>query len=302
MIRTLKQYVPWWGKLGSKLVLARVPLTYAIWRHIGLFEHGAMLDGDYARGVFESHFQHVRATWTAGQTILELGPGDSLATALFGKAREAGRIWLVDTGAWASRDVSAYQRITMSGRNEGPRNDQPQNDEPRNDALTPPRFESLEQLLTWSGSTYLVEGLRSLARIPDASVQLSFSHAVLEHVRRHEFDATIGELYRVAAPGGVSSHQIDLRDHLAESLNSLRFSRERWESPLFADSGFYTNRLRKPQILESFRAAGFEILSLKDHRWPAVPVPKHKLDREFAGMKDEDLAVHGLTLVARKPA
>ena len=53
MIRTLKQYVPWWGKLGSKLVLARVPLTYAIWRRIGLFEHGAMLDGDYARGVFD---------------------------------------------------------------------------------------------------------------------------------------------------------------------------------------------------------------------------------------------------------
>jgi hypothetical protein len=283
MIRTLKQYVPWWGKLGSKLVLARVPLTYAIWRRIGLFEHGAMLNAEYARGVFDSHFERVRSTWTPGQTILELGPGDSLATALFGKARGAGRIWLVDTGAWASRDVSAYQRITDG-------------------TAPPPRFESLEQLLDWSGSTYLVEGLRSLARIPDASVHLSFSQAVLEHVRRHEFDATLRELYRVATPGGITSHQIDLRDHLASSLNSLRFSRERWESPLFADSGFYTNRLRKPQIIESFRSAGFEIVSTKDERWPAVPVPKHKLDREFAGMKDEDLAVLGLTLVARKPA
>lgn len=289
MIRTLKQYVPWWGKLGSKLVLARVPLTYAIWRRIGLFEHGAMLDADYARGVFDSHFRQAQSAWAPGQTILELGPGDSLATALFGKARGAGRIWLVDTGAWASREVSAYQRIT-------------QDDAARSDGAAPPRFESIDQLLAWSGSTYLIEGLRSLARIPDASVHLSFSQAVLEHVRRHEFDATLRELYRVAVPGGVTSHQIDLRDHLAASLNSLRFSRERWESPLFADSGFYTNRLRKPQIIESFRAAGFEILSTKDERWPAVPVPKHKLDREFAGMTDDDLAVLGLTLVARKPA
>ncbi len=32
--------VPWWAKIGSKLVLARLPIPYALWRGIGIFRYG----------------------------------------------------------------------------------------------------------------------------------------------------------------------------------------------------------------------------------------------------------------------
>jgi SAM-dependent methyltransferase len=286
----LSRRVPWWLKLGSKLVLARVPLPYTAWRNLGVFKHGAMLDAGYALHVFEYHFRHARPDWTVDRdrTMLELGPGDSLATALLARVHGAARTWLVDRGAYASPRIDNYRALID-----------------RLNAEHPPRpippFTSVDAMLEWSGARYLVDDLRGLAAIPDGSVDFSFSHAVLEHVRRDEFDATIGELFRVAAPGALTSHRIDLRDHLGGSLHNLRFSRAWWESPFAASSGFYTNRLRMSGIVERFRAAGFEILSTRETRWPALPLARRKLDREFAVMTDEELTVQGFDLVARRP-
>lgn len=285
MIRALKRQVPWWVKLSAKLVLARVPLTYAIWRRVGIFEHGAMLDSAYAIGVFEKHFELVSGDWTPGAALLELGPGDSLATALIARSHGVDRTWLVDAGRFASPDVAAYRDLASRLANGQPA----------------PSFASLDDLLTWSHCTYLVDGLKSMAEIPADSVRFAFSQAVLEHVRRDEFDATLRELFRVMQPGALTSHVVDLQDHLANSLNSLRFSRGRWESRLFASSGFYTNRLRMSQIVERFRAAGFEVQQVKPERWPAVPLSRQKLDPEFAAMPDDELSVLGFTIVARKP-
>lgn len=47
--------MPWWGKIGIKLVLARLPLAYDCWQRLGLFRHGYMDSAVYALGVFESH-------------------------------------------------------------------------------------------------------------------------------------------------------------------------------------------------------------------------------------------------------
>jgi SAM-dependent methyltransferase len=308
MIAALSRHVPWWVKLGSKLVLARVPLPYTAWRNLGIFKHGAMLDTGYALHVFEYHFRHARPDWTPDRTILELGPGDSLATALLARVHGAARTWLVDRDAYASARIDSYRAITEKLNAEQLNTDQVNGDRVNADSPKHPKrppippFASIDAMLEWSGATYLVDGLRSLTAIPDGSVDFSFSHAVLEHVRRHEFDATIRELFRAAAPGGLTSHRIDLRDHLGGSLHNLRFSRAWWESPFAASSGFYTNRLRMPQIIDCFRTAGFEILSTRETRWPALPLARRKLDAEFAAMTDEELTVQGFDLVARKPA
>jgi SAM-dependent methyltransferase len=290
MTAALSQRVPWWTKLGLKLVLARIPLSYSAWHSLGIFRHGAMLDADYASHVFEYHFRHARSTWTAGRTILELGPGDSLATALLARTHGAARTWLVDRDAYATARIDSYRTLAEHLNANGP---------PRRPVIPP--MTSLQAMLDWSGGRYLVDGLRSLSVIPDGSVDLSFSHAVLEHVRRHEFDATIQELFRVAAPGGITSHRIDLRDHLGMGLHNLRFSRRWWESRLVASSGFYTNRLRRSQIVERFVEAGFAIVSIREDRWPVLPLPRRKLHREFAIMPEEELMVRGFDLVARKP-
>jgi SAM-dependent methyltransferase len=290
---TLFRHVPWWVKLGSKLVLARMPLPYTAWRHLGVFKHGAMLDSDYALHVFDYHFRHAQPAWAPNRTILELGPGDSLATALLARVHGASRTWLVDRAAYASPRIDSYRALAAR------LNADAASGASGHSAI--PALVSLEQMLDWSGGRYLVDGLRSLSAIPSGSVDFSFSHAVLEHVRRREFAATIAELFRVAAPGGLTSHRVDLRDHLGGSLHNLRFSRRWWESDAVASSGFYTNRLRMTQIGEIFRAAGFEILSTRETRWPALPLARRALNREFALMTDEELTVSGFDLVARKP-
>jgi hypothetical protein len=48
MTAGLSRHVPWWTKLGLKLVLARMPLSYNSWRSLGIFKLGAMLDADSA--------------------------------------------------------------------------------------------------------------------------------------------------------------------------------------------------------------------------------------------------------------
>jgi hypothetical protein len=147
--RSFRERVPWWAKLGAKVVLSRLPFSYRRWRSVGNFRHGRMLDPAYAREVFERHFRHVRGSVRPGFALLELGPG---------------------------------------------------------------------------------------------------------------------------------------------------------EASLFARSGFYTNRLRASEIAEIFSAAGFRIRNVLADRWPPPPLPRARLHPEFARFDDDELRVHGIDLVAEKPA
>jgi len=96
---------------------------------------------------------------------------------------------------------------------------------------------------------------------------------------------------------GVSSHEIDLRDHLAGRLEHLRFAESIWESPLFADSGFYTNRLRMSEIVAICERAGFVATSIVHRTWAEVPTPRTRMDAAFRGFADEDLKVQDFTLL-----
>lgn len=108
------------------------------------------------------------------------------------------------------------------------------------------------------------------------------------------------KLYRIQKSGGVASHRIDLQDHLAHSLHSLRFSPSIWESRSFTSSGFYTNRLRINQILEVFQEAGYRVISRADRRWSRLPIPRSRLHHHFAGLSDSDLLVRGTDILVRK--
>ncbi len=162
-------------------------------------------------------------------------------------------------------------------------------------------FDSLDDVMSFTDSAYLVDGLVSLRQIPQNSVNFVFSNAVLEHVRLHEFEDTIRALFKLQTPGGVASHTIDLKDHLAHSLNSLRFSQRLWESDLFSRSGFYTNRLRARQIVEIFEIAGYEVLEQRPKKWDGMPLPTKKLHKDYADLPQDDLLTKGLDITMRKP-
>jgi hypothetical protein len=281
--------LPWWLKITAKVVLSQLPVSYEQWRGVGLFKHGAMLDAGYAVEVFNRHFQSAAPSLPQGFAVLELGPGDSLATAVIAAARGAGSVYLVDAGRFASvDDVSSYNALAADLASRG----WPVPGAP---------FATVTDMLAKTNAQYLTAGVRSLASIPQQSIDFVFSQAVLEHVALDEFDATLMALQAVQKPGALCSHRIDLQDHLAHSLHSLRFSPKIWESQLFTSSGFYTNRLRASQILERFTRAHYEILSHTADRWPAVPLPTAKLHPMFAAMGEDELRVRSLDVVARRP-
>ena len=100
------------------------------------------------------------------------------------------------------------------------------------------------------------KGRSIAAKIEDNSIDYIFSHSVMEHIRKYELDSLIREMFRVLKPNGVISHNINYKDHLGESLNNLRFSEKLWESNLFANSGFYTNRVPALEMHNLFKRNG----------------------------------------------
>jgi SAM-dependent methyltransferase len=271
----------WAIKILAKLLLSRLHFPYSFWRRLGLFRHGRMDAADYASRVFA---EHARNAYPEGlpqrATILELGVGDSLASALVAYGYKARQVYLADVGAFARTDPQLYKSLADSLAHSG------------FDVPDISEASTLEEILRRCNATYLTHGLASLRDIPDNSVDFVFSQAVLEHIRKEEFAATLLELRRILRPTGRASHVIDFKDHLDQGLNHLRFPERVWESRMMARSGFYTNRIQAPSMLKIFEHCGFENLRVhKEWRWPALPTPRAALDRSFRQMSDADLLV-----------
>jgi SAM-dependent methyltransferase len=272
------QSVPWQLKIAAKIVLARLPLPYHFWEKIGLFKQGGMDRPEYALRIFRRHFDAARF---AGKAFvgLELGPGDSLCSALIASTFGASRTFLVDVEPCASTNLAVYRRMESHLRQLG---------------LCPPnldRCRSMDDVAEACSAEYMTAGLASLREIPSASVDFTWSHAVLPYVRRDEFLPVLQELRRVQRPGGVASHCVPIKDIVGGKLNDLRFSQRIWESPFMANSRFYTNRLRYMELLRLFRQAGFEPEVVREIRWKTLPIPRRKMAKEFALLSEEDLQV-----------
>ena len=138
------------------------------------------------------------------------------------------------------------------------------------------KFRSFEDLLQFYNGTYLKFGLKSLERIEDNSIDYIFSHSVMEHIRKYELDSLIREMFRVLKPNGVISHNINYKDHLGESLNNLRFSEKLWESNLFANSGFYTNRVPALEMHNLFKKNGFDLVKEYFGQWENLPLKENQ--------------------------
>jgi SAM-dependent methyltransferase len=235
---------------------------------------------DYALKTFRLHFDTASFARKSDNFVaLEIGPGDSLCSALIGRAFGASRIFLVDVEACASTDIAVYQRMEAHLRQLG---------------LYLPHLDhcrSVAEVAKACSAEYMTDGLASLRQIPSASVDFVWSNAVLPCVRRNEFVPVLQELRRIQRPDGVGSHRIPIQDIIGGNLNDLRFSSRVWESSIMANSGFYTNRLRYLELLQLFRVVGFEPEVVRKKRWQTLPTPRRKMSEEFARLTEEDLHV-----------
>jgi methyltransferase family protein len=286
---SIRASIPWQFKIAAKIVLSRLPVSYRTWSKLRLFRHGCMDESQYAYDIFDKHFAHARALADRSRpfTLLELGPGDSLSSALLGKAFGCSKVYLVDAGRFAASDLAPYRqmaaRLAEMGR----------------PIAGMDACHTVADVLALCSAEYLSAGVESLATIAADSVDFIFSNAVLEHIRLRDFVPLCRELRRIQRRDGLGSHTIDFKDHLQESLNNLRFSEKFWEAEAIASSGFYTNRIRPPQMLAMLRDAGFTVEVLAERRWPKVPVARRKLARPYRELPEDELRVSGLDVLVR---
>ena len=147
----LKQHIPWWAKIHLKLVLSRLPVDYRFWQRLELFQHGKMEQPEYAWEVFQSHLQAAGIQFdTEDYCALELGPGDSLFSALNANAYGATSIILADVGRFARRDLLPYHSMAAFLTKRGL-------DVPDISAAS-----SIEEVLKACNAQYLTTGLKAL--------------------------------------------------------------------------------------------------------------------------------------------
>ena len=282
-MNSLAARLPWWGKLLAKAALTRLPVDYGVWAHLGLFRHGAMDNPAYAYGVFRQHFQRAQAIVPLKDYVgLELGPGDSLSSAVIAAAFGSSRYYLVDAGAFAHSDIDSYRRIGSYLSGQG---------------LLAPLLNgatSMDEVLASCYAQYLTRGLESVRVIPSGSVDFIWSHVVLQSIRRAEFADYLQECRRILRPTGVCSHRVDLSDLMASSLNNLRFSNRMWESKLVATSGYYSNRIRFGEMLSLFQAAGFSVTVTNTTRWDLLSIKRSQMSPPFHNHPENDLLVSGV--------
>jgi SAM-dependent methyltransferase len=287
---------------------------------------------DSARYCYTVWLRHLAVLREAGApapggTVVEFGPGDSqgigLAALLTGARQTVG----LDVGPFAS---PAASRAVLDGlvalfRDDAPA---PGDDEfplvrPRLDrlprpselvdpaslaaALTPARVADIARALADPGPAAAGDGPVayawpwSPASVAPGSADLVVSQAVLEYLP-HEpgndrLDQAFGAMRQWLRPGGLLSHQIDLRSPFGPEWNA------HWA---VGDALWRVVRGRRPIENRAPRSAylalcarhGFEVLAAL--ATPAPPgVPAARLAPRFAALPAADHAACGLHLVAR---
>jgi SAM-dependent methyltransferase len=139
--------------------------------------------------------------------------------------------------------------------------------------------------------------------LPDASIDLVCSYAVLEHVSRETVRALTRESKRILKPQGIAVHAIGLQDHYTSAdarLSQIHFlGYPEWQWRLFGKNRIhYQNRLREKQYFEIFESAGASVAAIR-HRVEERDVQAAqrmrrtmRIDPQFRGLSDEELAVN----------
>jgi len=143
--------------------------------------------------------------------------------------------------------------------------------------------------------------------LPDQSVDIVISRAVLEHIPPQLIQDIFYDSYRLMKPHGLTCHFVDNSDHWQHADNSI----SRVNFLKFPDAVFrwtylnglnYQNRLRHSQYVEMLRNAGFEVLREdKEIDSGSLEALKTlKLDDQFRRFTKDDLAALSSYLLARK--
>jgi SAM-dependent methyltransferase len=206
---------------------------------------------DTYRGIFLAYDRALKAeevNWT-GKTVLEIGCGDQIYTALFLLANGCQKVILAEPKLQICSDEERVKRALSLFR------------------TAVPEFslsdEEVEARLFWYND------VRETLDILNGSVDIILTHLVLEHF--DDLDAFFSVAHRLLAPGAISVNMVDLSDHTwhiftrfkalapltsRNGLNHLRYSNKTFA--LLNDPKCFMNRFLLPLYCQKAADYGFD--------------------------------------------
>jgi SAM-dependent methyltransferase len=253
---------------------------------------------EYSKGVFEKYCRYMAKknmnTTLNNKTIVELGPGDTMATAFFFLAYGAKRVVCFDRFKLLQNTTKntliAQQVLSILPEQQ------------RQHLQTILSFDDLKQV-RWDPIRlqYLHNRYENIT-LENNSVDIILSNAVLEHVQN--LDVLFSHMYRILKPGGIMVHAADLKSHElhhATQLDFLTIPSSLWKYMTFYRGA--PNRARKTDYEKLINHYGFELTFFKfTSRIPQedIHIFIQKYPNHAANFATEDLSCGGFLFAAKK--
>lgn len=233
-----------------------------------------------------------------GKRVLEIGPGINFGSAVL-MACMGARVMVADRflAPWEEEyhpEFYAVLRDWVQGN-------MPQADLSPLNRILSERGYSRNSVACYSTPLEELEG------IPDASVDIIFSNAVLEHLADPR--AAFRQMARVSKPGALGYHQVDFRDHndFARPLEYLLIRDRKFAKEFVDRHGERGNRYRPSEYHKLFQAAGFRVQSFtcsctvdESYLFEFMPRLRQAAGSRYRNLNREDLKqVSGLFCLER---
>jgi SAM-dependent methyltransferase len=284
---------------------------------------GRTYSARYCFSVYLRHLVKLAAAGcaTAPRTVAEIGPGESIGTGLAALIAGAERYAGLDVKEYALHPdmLALFDELVELFRARAPipgvgefRTIKPKlpddafpvrilDAQRLGRALDPGRLADLRARIAAGGAESPLVHLapwNDAARIERGSIDWILSQATMEHV--DDLAATYAACREWLAPGGVMSHQIDLKSHgTAAAWNGhWAYSDTLWRI-VRGRRLYLINRAPASAHRAAIRAAGFTIAA-EQPVWRDDGLPRTRLAPRFRSLADEDLKTAGLFVIARR--
>lgn len=298
----LSTYTPWYDRKGATGGTDSARYCYSVWlRHL----------------VLGARHSAVRSI---PKVVAELGPGDSIGIGLAALLSGAERYFALDLVRYSELDknleifdelVSLFAaQAPIPGEQEFPFlypkldcYDFPQRlagGERLRDSLTPQRLalikSSIERADAEQGMVSYKAPWNAPDVIDDASVDLIFSQAVLEHV--DDLQGVYAAMRKWLKPDGIMTHQIDFKCHgKANAWNGhWTYSDFIWRA-IVGRRSYLLNRQPHSRHVKLIQQSGFRILDDTVYRSDSQ-LRREQLAERFRDLSQDDLTASGSFIVA----
>jgi hypothetical protein len=205
---------------------------------------------------YTHHYEQCTGNNLAGKTILDIGPGISLAVPLMLKDSGSRMVYAIEP--FLPKFAPKYHALLYKSIRDRIRLNSP-------DAVV----DSLDYCI--HHNTHIAQQIRihrckleEAYNIQDGIIDVSFSNATLEHIA--DPISAFNHLFRVTSRCGYGLHLVDFRDH-ADSENPLGFllfDKQRQREYMEMRHNFAMgNGRRYSEYIELFKSVGFEIVSVE---------------------------------------